>query len=272
MPPELEQAAQYIRDHSILKPQIGIILGSGLGQLVGRVESPTVIPAREIPHYPESTVTGHSSSIVHGLLAEIPLFIVQGRVHYYEGFSAEKITFIVHLMAMLGIKVIIVTCAAGAVNSRMKPGDLMLITDHINLMFFNPLGGLSVYAEERFPAMYELYTAEYFQLVDNAARANKINLQRGILCATSGPCYETAAEVRMIACMGADAVSMSTVPEVLAARQVELEIIGLACITNMATGISHKKLSHEEVIHTANKVNKKFFKLIRGIIRELNRY
>jgi purine-nucleoside phosphorylase len=272
MPLELEQAVQYIRSRSALRPRIGIILGSGLGALIDGVKSPDLIPAREIPHYPLPAVTGHTGSIILGLVQGIPLFIVQGRTHYYEGYTVEKVTFVVRIMAALGIKVLIITCAAGAVNTRLQPGDVMLITDHINLMFVNPLRGPLRYGGERFPDMSEPYNVKYFKLVENIARANKIGLQRGILCAVAGPCYETAAEVRMIAGLGADAVSMSTVPEVLVARQAGLEVIGLACITNLATGISYEKLSHDDVVRVAGEANAKFLKLIRGIINKLYRY
>ncbi len=318
MRPDLVQAIDCIHSRTIPEAKIGIILGTGLGALVERIENPVKIAAAEIPHYPVSTVTGHYGNLIFGTLKGISLLVVHGRTHYYEGYPVEKITFVVRIMAGLGIKLLIVTNAAGAINSRFKPGDLMLITDQINLMFHNPLilptgnsdydslkdsspqssrfpgtpfarndkfrsvisnsrlrqgekSDHTSYEVARFPDMSEAYSTRYFDLVSKVARANKIKLQRGVLCATTGPCYETAAEVRMMARLGADAVSMSVIPEVLVARQAGLEVIGISCITNPATGMGTEKLSHDDVTCTAEKVKAKFSKLIEGIIEGINK-
>jgi purine-nucleoside phosphorylase len=178
----------------------------------------------------------------------------------------------VRIMAEFGIKLLIVTNAAGAVNSRLNPGDLMLITDHINHMFINPLTGPLRYGGPRFPDMADPYSSKYFNMIEEIALANRVVLKRGVLYVSSGPSYETAAEVRMINKIGADAASMSTIPEVLVARQAGLEVIGISCITNRGTGVSSKKLSHGEVTRIADKVKSKFLKLIKGIIIQVNRY
>jgi purine-nucleoside phosphorylase len=272
IPVQLRKAVKYIHSRSTLKPRIGIILGSGLGTLVDVVENKVKISTSRIPYYPVSTVSGHEGYIALGTLQGIPLFIVQGRTHYYEGYSAEKITFVVRIMVEFGIKILIVTNAAGAVNARLNPGDLMLITDHINNMFTNPLFGQIKYGGPRFPDMSDPYSSKYFNLIEEIAMANKVVLKRGVLYVSSGPSYETAAEVRMINKLGADAASMSTVPEVLVARQAGLEVIGISCITNRGTGVSSKKLSHGEVTRIANKVKSKFLRLMKGIIIQINRY
>jgi len=269
---ELQQAVDYIRSKSDLKPGIGIVLGSGLGSFVDIIENKTKIPTPQIPHYPVSTVPGHEGYVILGTLQGIPLFIVQGRTHYYEGYTAGKITFVIRIMAESGIRLLIVTNAAGALNSRLKPGDLMLITDHINNMFCNPLTGPLRYGGLRFPDMSDPYSSKYHHLVEEIALKNRVSLKRGVLYVSSGPSYETAAEVRMIAKIGADAASMSTVPEVIVAKQAGMDVIGISCITNMGTGVSSKKLSHSEVTKIAEKVRIKFLKLIKGIINEINRY
>jgi purine-nucleoside phosphorylase len=269
---EVARAVNFIRSRSVLRPKTGIILGSGLGSLADAITHKVKIPTAKIPAYPVSTVAGHTGSIVLGKLLGIPLFIVQGRTHYYEGYPLEKVTFVVRIMAAMGIRLLIVTNAAGAVNPQMKPGDLMLITDHINHMFRNPLTGPLVYGGERFPDMSDPYSSRYFPLIGKAALKQKVKLKRGVLCVSSGPTYETAAEVRMLARMGADAGSMSTVPEVLVARQAGLDVIGISCITNLATGVGAKKLSHGDVTRTAGKVKVKFLKLMKGIIPELDGY
>jgi purine-nucleoside phosphorylase len=269
---ELDQALRCIRSRSTLKTEIGIILGSGLGILADRVEQPLKITAAEIPHYPLSTVPGHAGNLVFGKLAGIPVLLVQGRTHYYEGYPFDKITFAVRILAGLGIKLLIVCSAAGAVNTSFKPGDLMLVTDHINLMLSKFLTRPSDYGDRgRFQNLSEPYSSRYFKTVDRVARTEKIKLRRGVLGGMVGPCYETASEVRMLARLGADAVSMSMVPEVLAALMSGLEVIGLACITNMATGTGGRRLSHTEVIRVADKVKEKVFKLIKGIIQGVNK-
>ncbi len=190
---------------------------------------------------------------------------VQGRTHYYEGYSIDQVTFIVDILHDLGVKLLMVTNAAGAVNERLNPGDLMLITDQINLMFTNPLIGKKLNNKGK----TDYYSKSYFEKIELIAIDNKIALNRGVLCVSSGPTYETAAEIKMIRKFGGDAASMSTVPEVIAANNHGIDVIGISCITNYATGIGKHKLSHEEVTGTANRVQEKFTDLVQGIISKI---
>ncbi|TFH02090.1 MAG: purine-nucleoside phosphorylase [Calditrichales bacterium] len=266
----LEESIAYLREHTHLTPKIGIILGSGLGAFADTLENKIKISGNEIPHYPTSTVTGHQGSLVFGTWQDIPLIAVQGRTHFYEGYAIEKVTYVVRILAALGVKILIVTNAAGGVNPRFSPGDLMLITDQINQMFQNPLRGALTYGGERFPDMSAPYAPEYFEMIRKTALKNNIDLKQGVLYVGTGPSYETAAEVRMIQKAGGDAASMSTVPEVIVANQAGMKVIGISCITNHATGISATPLNHDEVTHTAKLVEKKFLKLITGIISNLD--
>jgi purine-nucleoside phosphorylase len=272
MTPELQQSLQFIHPQISIQPKLGIILGSGLGSFADNLDSKIKIPTEEIPHYPVSTVHGHMGFLVFGNREKVPLVAVQGRTHFYEGYSIQKVTYVVRLLAALGVKILIVTNAAGGINPNFLPGDLMLITDQINNMFQNPLRGPLEYGGPRFPDMSEPYSTKYFGLVETVARENNIDIKRGTLYVSSGPSYETAAEVKMIAKIGGDAASMSTVPEVIVARQSGLEVIGISCITNHATGISKKPLSHKEVTDTASLVQQNFFNLLSGIIHKINEY
>ena len=269
MDQQLQQTLDYIRDNISINPQIAIILGSGLGSFADNLENKIKLSATRIPHYPKSTVEGHQGFLAFGEWKGVPLLAVQGRTHYYEGYSMEKVTYVVRIMAALGVKILIVTNAAGGVNPDFMPGDLMIITDQINNMFQNPLRGPLRYGGHRFPDMSNPYSAKYFNLIEDIARDNQIILKRGVLYVSSGPYFETAAEVRMIAKLGGDAASMSTVPEVIVANQENLKVIGISCITNHATGISKFPLNHKEVIETTKLVQKKFLLLLSGIIRRL---
>lgn len=269
MKSELLQSCNYIKKYSSIEPKIGIVLGSGLGSFADQLEERVAIPSKSIPYYPASTVEGHKGFLVFGTSDSIPILAIQGRTHYYEGYSADKITYIVRIMSLLGIRILIVTNAAGGINPVLNPGDLMLITDHINNMFFNPLRGSLKYGGPRFPDLSDAYSSKYYSLIEETAIENYISLRRGVLYTSTGPSYETAAEVKMIAKMGADAASMSTIPEVIVANQTGLDVIGISCITNMATGISERPLTHEEVTDTAKMVKSKFIILIKGIIRKL---
>jgi purine-nucleoside phosphorylase len=269
MDPQLQQTLSYINKNISIRPRIAIILGSGLGSFADRLDNKNKLLADKIPHYPKSTVEGHQGALVFGDWKGIPLLAVQGRTHYYEGYSMDQVTYVVRIMAAMGVTTMIVTNAAGGVNPDFKPGDLMLITDQINNMFQNPLKGPLRYGGQRFPDMSNPFSAKYFDLINDVARQNKINLKYGVLYVSTGPYYETAAEVRMIAKIGGDAASMSTVPEVIVANQENLEVIGISCITNHATGILDSPLSHNDVTETAKLVQKKFLKLLSGIIQRL---
>lgn len=268
---KLKEAKKYIQNIVDSKPKTGIILGSGLGVFADKLDSIQKISTLDIPHYPKSTVEGHAGNIVFGKLNATDVLAVQGRTHYYEGYPIDKITFVVRIMAQLGIETLIVTNASGGVNPNLLPGDLMLITDHINGMFRNPLIGPLKYGGNRFPDMSNAYASEYFDLIYKVAHEKHIPLKKGTLYTSSGPTYETAAEVKMIRKLGGDIASMSTVPEVIAANQAGIKVIGISCITNLATGIGSEPLSHAEVTDTAEKVREKFIVLVSGIIEELGK-
>lgn len=270
MKDELLETYNFIRNYIDKKPKIGIILGSGLGAFANQIEDRVAIPSTSIPFYPASTVEGHKGYLVFGKMNSIPLLVIQGRTHYYEGHSIKKVTYIVKIMAKIGVRILIVTNAAGGINPSFMPGDLMLITDQINNMFCNPLIGDNNYKDLGGLDMFDPYSSKYFPLVERIAIENNIPLRQGTLLALTGPSYETAAEIKMIAKIGADATSMSTIPEVIVANHVGLDVIGISCITNMATGISKKPLSHEEVTEMANLAEFNFKKLLEGIIYKIN--
>ena len=265
----LEESLKYIRSNTDASPRLGIILGSGLGVFADMLQSVQKIPTTEIPHYPKSTVEGHAGNFVFGKWKDISVLTIQGRTHYYEGYPIEKVTYFVRIIAALGIKVLMVTNASGGVNPAFSPGDLLLITDQINGMFRNPLIGPLKYGGDRFPDMSNPYTSEYFEIIEKIAQEKQIKLHRGTLYTSTGPTYETAAEVKMIRKLGGDIASMSTVPEVIVANQAGLKVIGISCITNLATGIGSHPLSHSEVTETADKVREKFMQLVSGIIEQI---
>ncbi|MEO3944445.1 purine-nucleoside phosphorylase [Gorillibacterium sp. CAU 1737] len=263
-------SADYIASKSPLKPEIGLILGSGLGILADLVENPTVLPYEEIPEFPVSTVEGHAGELVLGTVKGRAVILLKGRFHLYEGYEADTVSFPIRVMKKLGVKTLIVTNAAGGVNVDFDPGDIMIITDHINFMGKNPLVGPN--ASElgvRFPDMSEPYSRRLGKLADEAAAEKGYRLRRGVYAAMLGPCYETPAEIRMLRVVGADAVGMSTVPEVIVARHAGIEVLGFSCITNMAAGILDQPLSHSEVMETADRVKDQFLDLILTILEKL---
>ncbi len=268
---KLDESIDYIRKQTAVQPEIALILGSGLGDFAETIDIEDKIPTAEIPHFPRSTVEGHKGYLVFGYLEKLPLMIVQGRTHYYEGHSIQDVGFVVRVMAELGVKVLLVTNAAGGVNPRFRPGDLMIIVDHINFLFNNPLIGPSIPEEARWPDMYNCYDESLVDLVEQTGIDLKIPLRKGVLFVSSGPSYETASEVRMVQRLGGDAVSMSTVPEVLIARARGIRVAGISCITNLATGISSQPLSHKEVTEIANQVKDKFQKLVHEVILRIGK-
>jgi len=266
---QLNQAVEFITTKTDLKPRAGIILGSGLGDFADTLDNRIKIPTEEIPYYPKSTVQGHEGYLVFGSHKDVPLLAVQGRTHYYEGYPIDAVTFVVRIMQAFGIRVLLVTNAAGGVNPRFEPGDLMLITDQVNFLFDNPLIGANSYGGPRFPDMSDAYCKEFFTPMEEIALNRGIALKRGVLWVSTGPSYETAAEVKMIRKFGGDAASMSTVPEVITAVQAGIKVMGISCITNAATGLRTNKLSHKEVTETANLVKEKFLTLVSGIIEHI---
>lgn len=267
----IKEAAAVIRQRIGFQPEIGLILGSGLGMLADLIENPIVIPYGDIPHFPVSTVEGHAGELVAGQIQGKPVVMMKGRFHLYEGYSVYKVTLPVRVMKEIGVSKLVVTNAAGGINLSYKPGDLMLIRDHINFTFRHPLIGpndneLGV----RFPDMSEAYSARLRSIAQDTAKELGLPLQEGVYVGLLGPSYETPAEIRMLRTMGADAVGMSTVAEVLVARHAGMEVLGISCISNMAAGILDQPLSHEEVIETTEKVKETFLRLILTILPKLD--
>ncbi len=264
---KLEKAQNYTQSVTGIKPEIGVVLGSGMGDLSRHVKNAVVLPAHDIPYYPSSTVHGHKGQWVLGDLAGKPVVIIQGRVHVYEGYSPNEVVFPIHLAANLGIKRIILTTACGGLNPEFLPGQIMLITNHINMAFLNSAGGKPEnLMGPRFPVMDGPYDKEMLLLAEKSADNIGINIKKGVFVWVTGPAYETAAEVRMLRKIGGDAVSMSTVPEVIAAKQRHIKTLGISLITNLATGISPFKLSHTEVTETAGRSVKRLSRLVEEIV------
>lgn len=263
---KVKESAQFIESRTALRPTIGIILGSGLGSLVDIMEERTVIPYKEIPNFPQSHVAGHAGNLVIGRIGQEIIAAMQGRFHYYEGFTMKEVTYPIYVMKLLGIENLIVTNACGGINRDFVPGDLMLLTDYINMLGNNSLIGEN---DERFgvrfPDMSEAYSIELMRKAERTAERLGLSYQKGVYAIFSGPCYETAAEIRAYERLGADSIGMSTVPETIAANYLGMKVLGIACITNMATGIAKTKHSHEEVVRIANESSER----LCGWVREL---
>jgi purine-nucleoside phosphorylase len=267
---KLEESVAFVRQRTDLQPAVGVILGSGLGQLVDRIVEPVVIDYGDLPHFPAPTVAGHAGRMVLGRIGEVAVVAMQGRFHYYEGHDMRTVAYPTAFMKHFGVRTLIVSNSAGGINRGFAPGDLMLITDHINLFATNPLIGLNdERLGPRFPDMTEAYSPRLIDIADSAAAELGMKFCRGVYAGLSGPCYETAAEIRFLERGGADAVGMSTVPEVIAARYLGLEVLGVSCITNMATGIATVKHAHEEVVRIANAASERFCSVVASIIRKL---
>lgn len=256
-------AAEYIKTQTALRPAVGLILGSGLGDFADTLENACRIPYSEIPNFPVPTVPGHAGALVIGRKCGRDVVVLQGRIHFYEGLSQQEITLPVRVLAALGVKTLVLTNACGGVNLSFRPGDLMLISDHINYSGANPLVGPNLDAfGPRFPDMSDLYTASLRRSIKEQASAAGIELQEGVYAMYSGPNYETPAEIRMFRILGADTVGMSTVPEALVAGHCGMQVVGISCVTNMAAGVLPVKLSHAEVMETAALVHDKFQRLL----------
>ncbi|MBV7276140.1 purine-nucleoside phosphorylase [Clostridium sp. PL3] len=267
---KIKEAADFILKKINHKPELGLILGSGLGAIADQIENPEFYPYGEIPHFPVSTVQGHAGRLVVGTLEGKTVVAMQGRFHYYEGYPIQEVTFPVRVMKALGIQTLIVTNAAGASNPEFNPGDLMIIKDHINLAGANPLMGKNL--DEfgpRFPDMSDAYNKDLRNKVKFIAQQLNISVQEGVYAWFSGPTYETPAEVKMAQVLGADAVGMSTVPEVIVANHSGIKVIGISCLTNMAAGILDQPLNHTEVMETSELVREKFINLMKNIIKEI---
>ena len=266
----MESTVNYIKEKiRDFRPEIGIILGSGLGDFADGFES-IIIPYNDIPGFEKSNVQGHKGQLVFAQINGKKVVMMQGRYHFYEGYSMQTVTFPVKVMKKLGVKTLIITNAAGAVTPEFTPGDLMLITDHINFMGTNPLIGKNDETlGTRFPDMSEVYSKELIQKAEAIAQKLNINYQKGVYAATTGPSYETPSEVKMFRMLGANAVGMSTAPEAIVANYCGLKILGISCLTNYAAGVSETPLNHQEVIDTANRVKESFKNLLSEILKSI---
>ena len=266
-----EHAARTIRARVKQEPRVAVVLGSGLGGFADDFEDAVAIPYEDIPGFVRSTAQGHAGRLVVGRIDQVPILAMQGRVHYYEGYSMEEVTFAIRTFKLLGIKTLLLTNAAGGINVQLSQGALMVISDHLNLMGVNPLRGAN---DERFgprfPDMSAVYSPALQEIVVEEARVLGIELRRGIYAALSGPNYETPSEIHLLRNCGADAVGMSTVPEAIVARQMDMEVLGISCITNMAAGISDEPINHDEVMETGNRVRSSFTQLLRRVVSRLS--
>jgi len=270
---EIDAAADYIRDRITIKPRVGLVLGSGLGKLADAVSDPTYIPFNEIPSWPVSTIHGHAGRLVIGDLFGVPSLVMQGRVHYYEGYTIDHVTLPIRVMQRLGIEILILTNAAGAINPDYLPGDVMLLIDHINMIGMgglNPLRGPNM-AEfgERFPDMSRPYDYDLIARAKVAAEANQINLHEGVYVCLAGPSFESPADLRFLQKIGADAVGMSTVPENIVARHGKTRVMGLSGISNKANLDGSTITTHEEVLEAGNLIVPKLTAIIRGVLESL---
>jgi purine-nucleoside phosphorylase len=267
---KLTEAAQVVRSIIVGEPEIAVVLGSGLGSLSDELQEAIVIPYEKIPHFPVSTVAGHAGRLVFGALHGKNVLMMEGRPHYYEGYSMKQIAFPVFLMKFLGVKKLIITNACGGINRDFSPGTLMVITDFINLVSDNPLIGVNDdRIGPRFPDMTEPYNHKLIESAEAVADRLGVAYQKGVYAGFQGPYFETAAEIRSIEKMGADAVGMSTVPETIAANYAGIRCFAVACITNMATGIQSVKHSHEKVLETARAASGELSRWISAFIAEM---
>jgi purine-nucleoside phosphorylase len=262
-----EAAAHSVFSKTKLRPKIALVLGSGLGAFADEFENATKIPYGDIPCFPRSTAIGHAGQLVVGMVGEIPVAGMQGRVHLYEGYSAKDVAFPIRVFARMGIKAVILTNAAGGIKREFVQGQLVVIKDHINLQGANPLTGSN---DERFgvrfPDMTTVYDRRFREMTVGEGNRNHIGLYEGVYAALPGPSYETPAEIRYLRTMGADLVGMSTVPEVIAARHSGMRVLGISCVTNAAAGILDQPLDHQEVLETGERVRGQFIALLRTVI------
>jgi purine-nucleoside phosphorylase len=267
--PDIVDTVAFLRSRVTSQPRVMIVLGSGLGTLGDQIENAIRIPFGKIPGFHTAAVEGHKGMLVAGELEGVPVVAMQGRFHLYEGHDASTAALPIRAMAALGAKTLIVSNAAGALNPSFPPGMLMIIDDHINFMFRNPLTGPLIAGDQRFPDMSRPYDSELQQIAETVALTNQIPVTRGVYLAVLGPSYETPAEIRMFRKFGADAIGMSTIPEVVAARAMGVRVLGISLITNAAAGSTGVPLSHQEVIDAGIEASGRFTTLVRGIIRTI---
>jgi purine-nucleoside phosphorylase len=266
-----ERAAKFILAKTKLRPRVGVILGSGLGAFGEQLAGATRVEYRKIPNFPQSTAIGHAGRMVIGKVADAPVAVMQGRVHFYEGYTQQEVIFPMRVMARMGIRAVIVTNAAGGINRDFKQGCLVVIKDHINLQGTNPLIGPN---EDRFgvrfPDMTQVYWKPYQEAALQEGKRLKVEMAQGVYAAMTGPSYETPAEIRYMRTIGADLAGMSTVPEVIAAAHSGIRVLGISCVTNMAAGILDQPITTEEVIETGERVKADFIALLRAVIPHLH--
>ena len=266
----VRSAADAIRARASILPGIAVVLGSGLGEFAASLQRPTPVPYTDIPHWPASTVIGHEGRLVMGEVAGRRVAALSGRAHYYEGHDLRTVTFATRVLGVLGVKTLILTNAAGGVNTGFAAGDLMVIDDHINLLGGNPLiGPNDDRFGVRFPDMTDVYSPRLRRIADDVGASLGLQLRHGVYAGCHGPSYETPAEVRYLRTLGADAVGMSTVPEAIVGRHMEIDVLGISCITNLAAGVLPQRLNHDEVLETAKRSRVKFIALLSGIIEKL---
>ncbi|HWQ47248.1 MAG TPA: purine-nucleoside phosphorylase [Longilinea sp.] len=270
---EIERATDFIKQRVSLKPRVGMILGSGLGQMVDAVTDQQAILFKDIPGWPVTTVQGHEGRLVFGKLEDVPVVVMQGRIHFYEGYSLGEVTMPIRVMQLLGIEVLIVTNASGAVNPDYAPGDVMLINDHLSLIAMtgiNPLRGPNLDSfGERFPDMSQAYDRELLKLAHSAAKNAGVSVHEGVYICLSGPSFETPADLRFLRMIGADAVGMSTVPEVIVAHHGGVRSLGLSGVSNKANLDGNTVTTHEEVLQAGQVIGPKMIKIIRGVLSTL---
>jgi purine-nucleoside phosphorylase len=266
---QVQEAVEFIKARAP-QPDVAVVLGSGLGDFASRLDDATVLPYGDLPHWPASTVVGHDGRLVLGTLGGKRVAALSGRVHFYEGHDLRTVTFATRVIASLGVRTLILTNAAGGINTLLKPGTLMVMDDHINMLGSNPLVGMN---EDRwgprFPDMTEIYSPRLRAIADKVAAEQDLPIGHGVYIAVHGPSYETPAEIRAFRTLGADAVGMSTVPEAIVARHMGLEVLGISCISNAAAGVLPQPLDHREVMEVARRVRGVFASLLEGIIAGL---
>jgi purine-nucleoside phosphorylase len=267
---QVQSAADLVRSRSNIIPTTALVLGSGLGDFAESLERATSIRYEDIPNWPAAKVIGHDGRLVIGTASARPVIVLSGRAHFYEGHDLRTVTFAIRVLGVLGVKTLILTNAAGGINTTFVPGDLMLIDDHINLLGSNPLVGPN---DERFgvrfPDLTNVYSPRLRKIAEDAAASERMALRHGIYVAWHGPSYETPAEIRYLRSIGADAVGMSTVPEAIVARHMGIDVLGISCITNLAAGVLPHPLNHEEVLETAKRVRGKFLSLLNAVITRI---
>ncbi|HWE51225.1 MAG TPA: purine-nucleoside phosphorylase [Bryobacteraceae bacterium] len=267
----MSNASDYIESVTTVRPRVAVILGSGLGAFADSLDNASVVDYHDIPDWPRSTAVGHAGKLVTGTIEGVPVAALAGRVHLYEGYTARQVVFGVRTLSMMGVDSLVLTNAAGGINADYKPGDLVLISDHINLTGQNPLTGPNDESlGPRFPDMSEAYLKSYREIAVNAGAEMGLELKQGVYAAVPGPSYETPAEIRYLRAIGADLVGMSTVPETIAANHESMKVLGISCVTNFAAGVTDQKLDHKEVLQVGAQIKDTLVELLRRVLPRLS--